>query len=116
MPHQQINTYPFQRNYVNLCNPSIVDPAKLYILTFLRGELPADMTENIIRNRQIYSHVVPVVREGQKQGEFRNGDPEELASIFLHFVLGVFTNVMHDKSLKVSFPNIELAFQLLLKK
>lgn len=97
-----------------LIDPSVVDPAKIYILTFLRGELPADMEENIVRNRRIYQHVLPVVVEGQRLGEFRAGDPSQLTSIYLHFFLGVFSNVMHDRHLQVSLPDMDLAFQMLL--
>lgn len=99
-----------------LCNPTIVEPAKVYILTFLRGELPVNLDENIVRNRKIFKHVLPVVEEGQRRGEFRDGNPEELTKIYLHFFLGVFTSVMQDKGLSGSLPNMELAFDLLLKK
>lgn len=99
-----------------LCNPKVVDPAKLYILTFLRGELAVDMPENIVRNRKIFHHVLPVVKEGQRRGEFRDGDPEELTKIYLHFFLGVFSSVMLDKGLSGKLPNMELAFELLLKR
>lgn len=113
---QDTPTRAIQNLVDTLCNPKIVDPAKVYIITFLRGELPVGMDENIVRNRKIFYHVLPVVEEGQKRGEFRSGDPRELTKIYLHFFLGVFTSVMLDKGVSGSLPNFDLAFDLLLKK
>lgn len=88
-------------------------PMRVYIATFIRGELPPNMNENFIRTGFGRTHLAPVIREGQLRGEFKDGDPEDLADIFWYYLLGVMANILHNKDSKVILPDIDLVLSFL---
>lgn len=71
---------------------------RIYIATFIRGELPTDMKENFLRTNFAKEWLAPIIRQGQANGEFREGDPEELADAFWFYILGVVANYIHNRN------------------
>jgi len=92
-----------------------IPPMRIYIATFIRGELPPDMKENFLRTDFAKKWLAPIIRQGQANGEFREGDPEELADAFWFYMLGVVANYIHNRNKKIDLPNIEIPLSMLKK-
>lgn len=90
-------------------------PMRIFIAAFIRGELPPDMSENFIRNEFGKQYIAPIIRKGQENGEFRKGDPVELANIYWYYLLGIMTHILHDKKTKVERPNLDIILDVLKK-
>ncbi|WP_425057879.1 Nucleoid occlusion factor SlmA [Sporomusa carbonis] len=92
-----------------------IPPMRIYIATFIRGELPIDMQENFLRNSFAKKWLAPIIRQGQANGEFREGDPEELADAFWLYMFGAVANYIHNRNNAASMPNIEISLRMLKK-
>lgn len=88
-------------------------PMRVYIATFLRGELPPEMNENFIRTGFGRQHLAPIISEGQSRGEFKEGNPEDLADIYWYCLLGIMANKIHNKDSKIVIPDIDLVLSFL---
>jgi len=92
-----------------------IPPMRIYIATFLRGELPAEMKENFLRNNFSKKWLTPIIKEGQKKGEFREGDPQELADAFWLYMFGAVANYIHNRNNNAYIPDIEIPLRMLKK-
>lgn len=90
-------------------------PMRVFIATFIRGELSPDMNENFIHNNFGKEYIAPIIKKGQETGEFREGDPVELANIYWYYLLGIMTHILHDKNSKVDRPNLDIILNMLKK-
>jgi len=90
-------------------------PMRVFIATFIRGELPPDMNENFIHNGFGKEYIAPIIKKGQETGEFREGDPVELANVYWYYLLGIMAHILHDKNSKVERPNIDTILNMLKK-
>ncbi|HBE76798.1 MAG TPA: hypothetical protein DDW65_03320 [Firmicutes bacterium] len=88
-------------------------PMRVFIAIFIRGELPPDMNENFIHNDFGKNYLAPIIKKGQENGEFRQGDPVELANIYWYYLLGIMTHILHDKNTKVERPNLDTILNIL---
>ncbi|KZL93607.1 TetR/AcrR family transcriptional regulator [Clostridium magnum] len=92
-----------------------IPPMRIYIATFIKGELPTDMNENFLRTNFAKKWLAPIIRQGQVSGEFRGGDPEELANAFWLYILGAVANYIHNRNNVASVPDIEIPLSMLKK-
>ncbi|MCR1899817.1 TetR/AcrR family transcriptional regulator [Irregularibacter muris] len=90
-----------------------IPPMRIYIATFIRGELPAEMKENFLRNNFSRKWITPIVKKGQEMGEFRQGDPQELADAFWLYMFGVVANYIHNRNSEDHMPDIEISLRML---
>lgn len=92
-----------------------IPPMRIYIATFIRGDLPAEMKENFIRHNFAEKWLTPIVKKGQETGEFREGDPQELADAYWLYLFGAVANYIHDRDNAAYMPNPEIPLRMLKK-
>lgn len=92
-----------------------IPPMRLYIATFIRGELPVEMKENFLRHNFAKKWLTPIIIEGQANGEFREGDPQELADAYWLYLFGAVANYIHNKNHAAYMPDNEIPLRMLKK-
>jgi AcrR family transcriptional regulator len=92
-----------------------IPPMRIYIATFIRGDLPIEMKENFIRHNFSEKWLAPIVKKGQETGEFREGDPIELADAFWLYMFGAVANYIHNRNNAAFMPDIEIPLRMLKK-
>ena len=92
-----------------------IPPMRIYIATFIRGELPLEMKENFIRHNFAKQWLTPIIKEGQATGEFREGDPQELADAFWLYMFGAVANYIHNRNNEAYMPDIDIPLRMLRK-
>jgi AcrR family transcriptional regulator len=90
-----------------------IPPMRLYIATFIRGELPIDMQENFLRHDFAKKRLTPIIIEGQESGEFREGDPQELADAYWLYLLGAVANHIQNRPKAARIPNPDIPLKML---
>lgn len=63
-------------------------PLRVYITVFINGELTDEEHRNPIYDDFASNYFEPLFKKGIEQGQFREGNPKEYASIFWHALLG----------------------------
>lgn len=92
-----------------------IPPMRLYIATFIRGELPPEMAENFLRHDFAKKWLTPIVLLGQKKGEFREGNAQELADAFWLYLFGAVANYIHNKDGEARMPSPDVPLRMLQK-
>lgn len=90
-----------------------IPPMRIYIATFIRGDLPLEMKENFIRHNFAKRWITPIIKQGQANGEFREGDPQELADAFWLYMFGAVANYIHNRNNAAYMPDIEIPLRML---
>ncbi|MCE5202200.1 MAG: TetR/AcrR family transcriptional regulator [Synergistaceae bacterium] len=63
-------------------------PLRVYITCYIQGQLSNEMQERYFANNHGREYFGRIMLRGQEMGEIRDGDPEEMGSIFWNYLLG----------------------------
>lgn len=91
-------------------------PKRILITETIRGELEDGNGENYLTNDYGRRFLGPLIERGQRTGEFRDGDPEELGDIFWHTILGYVVQIMYQHPPLEARPNIEAILDIVRKR
>lgn len=88
-------------------------PLRVYIMCYIRGYLSEEMTNRYFRSdhgRHVFS---PVIKRGQETGEFRQGNPDEMADLFWNYLIGCATTLVLNRPVPFHTPDIQPIIDLL---
>jgi len=101
---EKLLSNPYQTGYL--------PPLRVFITVFVRGELDPNTDKNPISNDFGRKYFGPIFRRGQELKQFKNGDPEEYADIYWHYLLGQMTHVIQKDSNCNVVPNLDAVIDL----
>lgn len=102
-----------------LSNPELtgyLPPLRVFITVFVRGEIDPDSDKNPIKNDFGRKYFGPIFRRGQELKQIREGDPEEYADIYWHYLLGQMTHVIEKDCHCSVMPNLDAVISLFREK
>lgn len=87
-------------------------PLRIFITTFIRGEISGDNKDNPISNDFGKRFFLPLFKKGQDMGEFRNGDAEEFAIIYWHYLLGCMADMIQNNLSSIDTSILDTVIRL----
>ena len=90
-------------------------PLRVLIYCYLRGEVSENPGNGFSFKDYGRRFFGPIIRQGQEDGTMRTGDPEELADIFWHTVIGYNAHLMNAPQLELTEEDIDRIVGLLLR-
>lgn len=71
-------------------------PLRSLLIAALNGEIAPHAKENYFTNGYGPDFFAPLIRKAQADGDFRAGDPEILADMYWHMLIGYALHITHD--------------------
>ena len=97
-------SYPYYEDYI--------PPFRIFFTAMIRDGVHVDSPEFPVAEDFGRTYFGALFRQGQEQGEFRNGDPEEFGDIYWKYLLGSLALMSPEKEGKTYTPNLDPVLQL----
>lgn len=101
---ERLLSNPYQTGYL--------PPLRVFITVFVRGEIDPNSDKNPIKNDFGRKYFGPIFKRGQELNQFKEGDPEEFADIYWHYLLGQMTHVIEKDTYCSVMPNLDAVISL----
>lgn len=96
---KRLLSYPTYENYV--------PPMRIFFTAMIRGEIRLDDALNPIREDFGRSYFAPIFARGQRQGQFRDGDPARFGDYFWKYLIGCMASMNIHKPAAYVEPDME---------
>ncbi|WP_251555125.1 TetR/AcrR family transcriptional regulator [Neobacillus muris] len=87
-------------------------PLRVFITVFIKGELDSHDAQNPINNDFGKTFFVPLFQKGQQLKEFKDGNAEEFADVYWHFLLGYMVHIIEKDEKQIHALNLDSVIRL----